>query len=78
MRVTTTKLSQQVEGQQIDLNHALDQALNALEAQGAKNMIVKREDFETEKGIKGLKAYGEFHVLVSENKVLKEKVPTIY
>ena len=73
VRVTTTKLSQQVEGQQIDLNHALDQALNALEAQGAKNMIVKREDFETEKGIKGLKAYGEFHVLVSENKVLKEK-----
>ena len=35
-------------------------------------MLVKRETFETEKGIKGMRAYGEFNVQVSESKVLKE------
>ena len=35
-------------------------------------MLVKRETFETEKGIKGMTAYGEFNVQVSESKVLKE------
>lgn len=59
--------------QEIDLNLALDSSLKDLENSGAKNMIVKREDFETEKGIKGLKAYGEFNVQVSENKMLKRK-----
>ena len=32
---------------------------------------VKRESFETQKGITGLKAYGKFNVQVSDNKVLK-------
>ena len=58
---------------EIDLNAALDGSLSELEARGAKNMIVKREDFETEKGIKGLKAYGDFNVQVSEKRMLKEK-----
>ena len=35
--------------------------------------MVKREDFETENGIKGIKAYGDFHVQVSGNKLLKKK-----
>lgn len=59
--------------QEVDLNLALDSALNELESSGAKNMIVKRDDFETDKGIKGLKAYGEFNVQVAENKMLKKK-----
>ena len=44
----------------IDLPKSLEGTLQALESQGAQNMIVKQEDFETEKGIKGLKGYGTF------------------
>lgn len=33
-----------------------------LDNRGVKNMIVKCEDFEIEKGIKGLKVYGDFNV----------------
>ncbi len=68
--VSTTQFSQK---QDIALETALDAVLDDLEQSGAKNMIVKRDDFETEKGIKGLKAYGEFNVQVSDNKVLKKK-----
>jgi len=59
--------------QELELDKALDAALSLLERAGAKNMVVKRDDFETDKGIKGLKAYGDFQVQVSENKVLKDK-----
>lgn len=68
--VSTTRFRQK---QDIDLETALDAVLDDLEQGGAKNMIVKRDNFETEKGIKGLKAYGQFNVQVSDNKVLKEK-----
>ncbi len=68
--VSTTQFSQK---QDIALDTALDAVLDDLEQSGAKNMIVKRDDFETEKGIKGLKAYGEFNVQMSEDKVLKQK-----
>ncbi len=68
--VSTTQFSQK---QDIALDTALDAVLDDLEQSGAKNMIVKRDDFETEKGIKGLKAYGEFNVQVSDDKVLKQK-----
>ena len=69
VEVTTSKLSQ---AQEIDLNEALERSLIELEKGGAKNMLVKREEFETDKGIKGVKAFGEFNVMVSEMKVLKE------
>ncbi|WP_051285418.1 hypothetical protein [Aequorivita capsosiphonis] len=68
--VSTTRFSQK---QDIALENALDAVLDDLGQNGAKNMIVKRDDFETEKGIKGLKAYGEFNVQVSDKKVLKKK-----
>ncbi|HBC05942.1 MAG TPA: DUF4381 domain-containing protein [Aequorivita sp.] len=68
--VSTTQFSQK---QDIALETALDAVLDDLEQSGAKNLIVKRDDFETEKGIKGLKAYGEFNVQVSDTKVLKKK-----
>lgn len=68
--VSTMQFSQK---QDIALDTALDAVLDDLERGGAKNMIVKRDDFETEKGIKGLKAYGEFNLQVSDTKVLKEK-----
>ena len=45
----------------VDLAKSLDSALQALEAQGAQNIIVKQEDFETnEGGVKGIKGYGTF------------------
>ena len=55
--VNTTLYKQPLEG---DLEKILESSLAAFEAQGDKNMVVKTESFETEKGIKGLKAYGSF------------------
>jgi hypothetical protein len=52
----------------IDLAKSLDAVLQSLEAQGAQNMIVKQEDFETnEGGIKGIKGYGTFSKIDGEN-----------
>ena len=67
--LTTSKLAQP---QEINLDDALEGALADFEKGGAKNMLVKREEFETEKGIKGMRAYGEFNVQISEKKVLKD------
>ena len=44
----------------IDLSKSLEAALQTLESQGAGNMIVKQDDFETKQGIKGIKGYGSF------------------
>jgi len=52
---------------QIDLAKSLDGALQAMEAQGAQNMIVKQEDFETKEGIKGIKGYGTFSQIDGKN-----------
>jgi hypothetical protein len=69
VEVTTSKLSQ---AQEINLDDALEGSLAELEAGGAKNMLVKRDEFETDKGIKGVRAFGEFNVQVSATKVMKE------
>jgi hypothetical protein len=53
---------------QIDLSKSLDAALQLLESQGASNMIVKQEEFETAEGIKGIKGYGTFSKIDEENK----------
>lgn len=42
------------------LAEAMEQALVELETNGASNMVVKRGQYETDQGIKGLKSYGEF------------------
>lgn len=55
--VSTLKYKQDVE---IDLSKSLDGAVQSVESQGAQNMIVKKEDFETKEGIKGIKGYGTF------------------
>lgn len=60
--------NEQTEETQIDLAKSLDAALQSLEAQGAQNMIVKQEEFETnEGGIKGIKGYGTFSKIDAEN-----------
>jgi hypothetical protein len=55
--VSTLKYKAETE---IVLSKSLDSALQVLESQGAQNVIVKQEDFETKEGIKGLKGYGTF------------------
>jgi hypothetical protein len=42
--------------------------LQTLESQGAQNMIVKEEDFETTEGISGIKGYGTFSRLDKNSK----------
>jgi hypothetical protein len=44
----------------LDLSKAIEGSLKVLESQGAQNMIVKEEDFQTNKGITGKKGYGTF------------------
>lgn len=59
---------EEAEQPQIDLPKSLESALQSLEAQGAQNMIVKQEDFETNEGaIKGIKGYGTFSKIDGEN-----------
>lgn len=58
--------------QELDLDNALDALLNDMEDEGAKNLLVKRDDFETGQGITGVRAFGEFNLQVAENRVLKK------
>ena len=46
--------------QTLDLSKAIESSLKVLETQGAQNMIVKEEDFQTNNGIPGKKGYGTF------------------
>ncbi|MFV8331706.1 hypothetical protein [Flavobacterium sp. GSP14] len=57
LMVSTLKFKQQT---QIDLAKSMDGVLQSMEVQGAQNMIVKQEEFETKEGVKGVKAYGTF------------------
>lgn len=57
--IMVSTLKYKAEGE-IVLSKSLDSALQALESQGAQNVIVKQEDFETKEGIKGLKGFGTF------------------
>lgn len=57
LMVSTLKFKQET---QIDLTKSMDGILQSMEVQGAKNMIVKQEEFETKEGVKGVKAYGTF------------------
>ena len=52
----------------IDLSKSLDGSLQSIESQGAQNMIVKQEEFETKEGIKGIKGYGTFSKIDGINK----------
>lgn len=65
LMVSTLKYKKETE---IDLSKSMDGVLQSLESQGAQNMIVKQEDFETGEGLKGLKAYGTFQKMDSDKK----------
>jgi hypothetical protein len=53
--VSTTEFKQKKD---IDLSTALDGTIKTIEAQGVQNMLVKQEEFSTEKGVKGIKGFG--------------------
>jgi hypothetical protein len=57
LMVSTIKYKQDA---QIDLKKSMEVTLQTLESQGAQNMIVKQEDFDTKDGVSGLKSYGSF------------------
>ncbi|WP_284651082.1 hypothetical protein [Flavobacterium terrisoli] len=63
--VSTTKFKQEIPNP--DLDKAAEGSLNALEQQGATNIIVKTDDFDTQKGISGRKAYGTLTVVDKVN-----------
>lgn len=48
---------------QVDLDKTAEGYLKIMETQGAQNIIVKTENFDTQKGISGKKAYGTMTVL---------------
>ncbi|AWK03347.1 hypothetical protein HYN56_03560 [Flavobacterium crocinum] len=58
--VSTAKFKQPTD---IDLAKALEGSLKVMEAQGAQNIIVKQEDFQTNEGIQGVKGYGTMSIL---------------
>ncbi len=57
LTIATTKFKK--EGT-VDLDKSIEGSLKALESRGVQNIIVKTEDFATQKGISGKKAYGTF------------------
>ena len=72
--VNTSIYNPQVtQGQEIDLNISMESALKEIEKTGATNMIVKQENFSTESGIEGLKAYGDFNIKYPNGKISGEK-----
>lgn len=67
--LNTTKYKQET---QLDLDKVAELSLKLFEQQGATNIIVKTEDFDTQKGISGRKAYGTMTIIdKSSNKSTK-------
>ncbi|MGC4040833.1 MAG: hypothetical protein QM710_08660 [Flavobacterium sp.] len=58
--VNTSKFKQEIKP---DLDKTAEASLKIMEQQGATNIIVKTEDFDTQKGISGRKAYGTMTVI---------------
>ncbi len=71
LMVSTLKYKQDTTA--VDLKKSLEVSLQTLEFQGAQNMIVKQEDFETKEGITGIKGYGTFS-RVNDKLVGREKL----
>lgn len=57
LMVSTVKFKKE---DKVDLKKSLEVMLQTIESQGAQDMIVKQEDFETPEGISGIKGYGTF------------------
>ena len=70
--VSTTTFKQEA---QINLEQAAEGSLKVFEAQGATNIFVKTEEFDTQQGIKGRKAYG---TMVMVDKISGKSVKMYY
>lgn len=57
---------------QIDLEKGIDGMLQYLEKEGAQNMIVKQEEFQTNEGLSGRKGYGTFSRIDTSNRSSKK------
>ena len=58
MSLSTAKLKQQEEKQEIDLNQVAEKAIKQLESQGVQNILVEQDKFVTPNNAEGLKTYG--------------------
>jgi hypothetical protein len=73
--VTVTSYKEEaMQGKEHNLEESLESALRGIEANGAMNMIVKKDDFSSEKGVKGLKAYGDFNYKLPNGTIKNTKV----
>lgn len=70
--VSTATFKQQT---QLDLEQAAEGSLKVFEAQGATNIFVKTEEFDTQQGINGRKAYG---TMVMVDKISEKSVKMYY
>lgn len=50
------------EPEEVDLEQVNEMSLQMLEQQGATDLVVKQEDFESGKGLTGMKAYGTLNI----------------
>jgi len=66
--VNTTQYKQQVNP---DLDVVMEAVVKEIEQKGVANMVLKKEEFETGKGIKGLKGFGTFNVPTQNGKSFK-------
>ncbi|MFT5102365.1 MAG: hypothetical protein ACI86C_000004 [Candidatus Latescibacterota bacterium] len=57
--VTTMEFMEPVE---VDLDAVLEQVLVGMEQMGVTNMVVKKDTFSTDKGIEGVRAFGDFKI----------------
>ena len=64
---TSITLNQEVEP---DFGQTIEQIIKQFEAQGAKNIITKQEEFSSLSGVKGLKVYGSGKFKVPESEEL--------
>ncbi|MFS4468903.1 hypothetical protein [Maribacter sp. 2210JD10-5] len=67
MATTSITMSEQVDP---DANKTVEEILKQFEAQGAKNIITKQEEFTTISGIKGVKVFGSGKFKVPESEEL--------
>ncbi len=63
-----------MEDQDLDLEISLEGGLKGIENSGAINLVVKKEEFSTEKGIKGLKAHGDFDMKLPNGVISDVKI----
>ncbi|TXD81474.1 hypothetical protein ESY86_18125 [Subsaximicrobium wynnwilliamsii] len=76
IEVSTTQYDPQKE-QKIDVNAEAEQAIRGFENNGAKNLLVKREKFETPNAAQGLKVFGSLELPVEGSSNFKTGEYTI-